>query len=274
MNICDFFQVVETEEKTHRWTLACHNVKYPLEELARVLAIKIMEHRMRPHHFKVWESRLNGGDPLPEKTKAAILAFTKPAFGAPEETDGIPIDHLEGLVSQYLWYFVCKEISKEPVVKDIPPGFKSTDPGGDALMIHRKEDGHLSFRLWEIKKFVRRKIDATTTANSTITKAYDQLRENALEYLARYTSIGQELNPELSDFFGGLVELWLDASPEASAGVSINTSAEFIPPNSFHDFGDKFPEFVDPIRLLGMIAAVEDFALFSNMVRGYVWKGL
>ena len=275
MNISDFFQLVETKEKTHIWTLACHDASHPpIEELARALAIRIMEHRLPSHHFKSWESCLQGGSSLPEKTKAAILAFTKPAFGIPEEPDRVPIDHLEGLVSQYLWYFICKEISKDPIIKDIPPGFKSTDPGGDALMVHRVDDGSLRFRLWEIKKFVRRTPDATTTANATITKAYDQLREHAPEYLARYTSIGQELDSELEDFFGRLVDMWTDATPEASAGISLNTSAAYIPPNSFHDLGTKFPEFVDPVRLLGMIAAVEDFALFSNKVREFVWKGL
>ena len=275
MNISDFFELVETAEKTHKWTLACHDGGYsPIDELAKVLAIKIMEHRLRPHHFKAWESRLNGGEPLSGKTQATILAFTKPAFGNPGEADSIPIDHLEGLVSQYLWYFVCKEISSEIIAKEIPPGFKSTDPGGDALIIHRLEDGHLRFRLWEIKKFVRRNEDATGTTNPTITRAYEQLKSNALEYLARYTSIGQELDPELNDFFGNLVEMWLDAAPEASAGVSINTSEACIGPNSFHDFGEKFPEFVDPVRLLGMMTAVEDFALFSSKVREFVWKGL
>jgi hypothetical protein len=275
MNITDFFELVETEEKTHKWTFACHDGELsPVDELARVLAIKIMEHRLRPQHFQAWESRLNGGEPLPEKIKATILAFTKPAFGNPGEPDSINIEHLEGLVSQYLWYFVCKEISNETIVREIPPGFKSTDPGGDALMIHRLGDGHLRFRLWEIKKLVRRNEDATATTNSTITRAYEQIRSNALEYLARYTSIGQELEPELNDFFGNLVEMWLDATPEASAGVAINTSEACVASNSFHDFGEKFPEFVNPVRLLGIIAAVEDFALLTSKVREFVWKGL
>lgn len=275
MNISDFFELTETAEKTHVWTLACHDAEHsPLEQLAEALAVKIMEHRLRPTHYQAWQAGLNSGEPLSEKTRAIIFAFTKPAFGIPEEPDSIPIDHLEGLVSQYLWYFVCKEISREPIVKEIPPGFKATDPGGDALMIHRLEDGHLRFRLWEIKKFVRRNEDATTNANPTIAKAYDQLGTKAIEYLARYTSIGQELDPELNDFFGNLVEMWLDARPEASAGVSINTSEVCIPPNCFQKFGDRFPKYVDPVRLLGMITAVEDFALFSTTVREYIWKGL
>ncbi len=275
MNITDFFELVNTEEKTHKWTLACHDGKLsPIDELARVLAIKIMEHRLKPRLFQAWESRLNGGEPISEKTKATIMAFTKPAFGNPGEPDSINIEHLEGLVSQYLWYFVYKEISNETIIKEMPLGFKSTDPGGDALLIHRLDDGRLRFRLWEIKKLVRRNEDATASTNSTISRAYEQLRSNALEYLARYTSIGQELDPELSDFFGNLVEMWLDATPEASAGVSINTSEVCIGSNSFNDFGEKFPEFIEPVRLLGMITAVEDFGQFSSKVQEFVWKGL
>lgn len=273
--LSDLFQLKETEEKTYRWTLACQDAPHlPLEELARILAIKIMEHRLPPHLFKAWEACLSEENPLSEKTKTTILAFTKPAFGIPGKPDSIPIDHLEGLVSQYLWYFLCIEISKEAIVKVIPPGFKCTDPGGDALIIHRVENGGLRFRLWEIKKFVHRNNESTSTANSTITKAYDQLRQNALEYLARYTSTEQELDPEMADFFGRLVEMWLDASPEASAGVSLNTTKNLVPPEGFHDFGEKFPEFLTPLRLLGMIAAVEDFSSFSSLVREFVWKGL
>ncbi len=202
------------------------------------------------------------------------MAFTKPAFGVPEDPERIPPDHLEGLVSQYLWYFLCHEVSKESIIKDVPPGFKATDPGGDALMVHRLENGSLRFRLWEIKKFIRRSADSTATANSTINRAYQQLQENALEYLARYTLIGQELAPELSDLFGRLVDQWIDAGPEAAAGISLNTSESLIPENGFRDMGEKFPSFVDPVRLCGMIAAVEDFAAFSVMVREFVWKGL
>src|SRR5688572_9882247 len=119
MNISDFFELVETAENTHKWTLACHDGGHsPIDELAKVLALKIMEHRLRPQHFKAWESRLNNGEPLSDKIRTTILAFTKPAFGNPGEPDSINIDHLEGLVSQYLWYFVCKEISGEKIVKE------------------------------------------------------------------------------------------------------------------------------------------------------------
>ena len=141
-------------------------------------------------------------------------------------------------------------------------------------MMHRLSDGTLRFQLWEIKKYVQRTVDTATAANSVISRAYQQLEDNALEYLARYTAIGQELDPELEDFFGRLVELWIDADPSAAAGVSLNTTVNLIPPSTFHDFGAKFPKLVNPIRLCGMIAAVEDFTLFSTMVRDFVWKGL
>ena len=122
MGIAELLDVEETVEKTH---ILPSLVRIPrlvsMGDLARLLAVRIMEHRLIPHHFSVWEAHANGGGALSARERAAIVAFIKPAFGIPEEP-AINIDHLEGLVSQYLWYFVYKEISKEEVVKDIPPG--------------------------------------------------------------------------------------------------------------------------------------------------------
>jgi hypothetical protein len=276
IKLIDFFTLVKTKEATYEWILANHNPEIaPEDALAELLAIKLMEHRLRgcPSHFKEWEQSYRGEKPLSPKVRAAIVAFTEPVFGPVGVEDAIPSDHLEGLVSQYLWYFLCMEMPSDPIVKDIPPGFKATDPGGDALMIHKIDEKYLMFRLWEIKKFVSND-PKEPKANPAITRAYEQLASKATEYLARYTSIGQELGPELKDFFGQLVDLWEDASPQASAGVSINTSVKHIPENAFHDFGAKFPAFADPIRLQGMFSAVNDFSDFSKKVRRGVWKGL
>ncbi len=274
--LIDFFTLVETQEETYAWILANHNPEVASDDaLAELLAIRIMEHRLRgcPNHFKEWEQNYRGETPLSPKARAAIVAFTEPVFGPVGIEDAVPSAHLEGLVSQYLWYFLCMEMPSDPIVKDIPPGFKVIDPGGDALMIHKINDDYLMFRLWEIKKFVSTD-PANPNARATILKAYEQLEANAIEYLARYTSIGQELDPDLKDFFGQLVDLWIDASPKASAGVSINTSIKHIPVVAFHDLGARFPALTDPVRLRGMLTAVNDFSDFSKKVRGFVWKSL
>ncbi len=93
--------------------------------------------------------------------------------------------------------------------------------------------------------------------------------------LARVTATEQELNdPELEEFVGKLVDLWIDASPQAAVGVSIATSSNHVSQHCFDDFGRQFPQFTNPVRLLGMITGIEDFSAFSSKVKEYVWKGL
>lgn len=63
-----------------------------------------------------------------------------------------PADHLEGYVSELVWYFLTKETPPDDLVRLEPLGFAATDSGGDGLAIHKRDDGELFFRLWEIKK--------------------------------------------------------------------------------------------------------------------------
>jgi hypothetical protein len=277
MKISDSFQIVMTLESDYKWVLAGHDISKSAEdELAENLAVRIMEHRLRgcPHHFVAWQNKCTTGNPLSPTSQSALVAFTEKAFGLPSNPTSIASDHLEGLISQYLWYFLCLETADEPIVHNIPPGFKATDPGGDALIIHRLNTGDLMFRLWEIKKFIQRSDNSTTSANSTLTDAYQQLEAKAHEYLARYTSFGQELDPELKDFFGLLIDMWEDAKPEAAAGVALNTSRTLIPTKNFENLPLRFSRFVSPVRLMGMISAVDDFATFAIKVRRAIWKGL
>jgi hypothetical protein len=180
------------------------------------------------------------------------------------------MDHLEGFVGQMLWYFLYLESPPEELVRVEPPGFRVTDPGGDALAIHRMQEGYLMFRLWEMKKCT-----GGSTVSSAVNTAYNQLNAKATEYLARYTAIGQELpDPELTGFYGQLIELWIEARPEAAAGISVATSLDHIPQRCFTTFGKHFPGFVDPIRLRGMLTAIGDFSAFALKVREFIWTGL
>lgn len=275
MKISDFFQSAESKTRTHTWTLVQHDPAVsPVDALAKVLAERIMEFRCRgcPHHFRAWKQRAKGGPPLSGVSKAALeKAFVGPVFGLPGNPDEIPEDHLEGFVAEHLWYFLCLEAAPtENIIRVEPPGFASTDPGGDGLIIHRIIDGELMFRLWEIKKCA-----GNSPVHSTVNTAYGQLNANALEYLARYSGIGQELqDAELADFYGQLVELWLDAKPGAAAGVSVATSANNVPKRCFTTFGKQFPQFVNPVRLKGMLTAIDDFPDFACKVREFIWKGL
>jgi len=242
----------------------------PIDSLAKLLADRIVEFRCKgcPHTYAAWKTRANGGTST--SARKAISAFIKPVFGLPECPDFVPIDHREGYVGEMLWYFLHQEVTTEGIIHIEPPSFKATDPGADALVVHRMAEGYLMFRLWEMKKCT-----GTSHVSSTVSEAYSQLDTNALEYLARYTAIGQTTgDPDVEQLCAQLVDLWLDSSQEAAAGVSVATSSEKVPTTCFSTFGDRFPGFVQPVRLRGILTAIEDFPLFTGKVREFVWTGL
>lgn len=271
MGLIDYFDLIKTTASTHTWSLVSHKPEIlPIDALAKALAELIMRQRFIscPHHFEAWQLRTNGGPSHSSKIEAALKAFIKPTVGLPKKE--IPINHLEGFVSEYLWYFLSLEMASGDIVKIEPPSFRVTEPGGDGLIIHRLSDGKLQFRLWEIKKCT-----GSNTVSSTIGNAYKQINNKATEYLAKYTMIGQEnSDPELKAFYGKLVDYWIDSSPEAAAGVSVTIPKEKVPKRCFTTFGGRFPKLVDPVRLQGMINAIDDFSSFALKVREFIWNGL
>ncbi len=273
MALIDSFHQSENPTSTHSWILAKHQVtSLSVDGLAKFFAELIMEHRCRGCHqyYDQWKQHLDDGVVLPESVSEALKAFIEPVFGLPGNPE-IPQDHLEGYIAEYLWYFLSLEgLAGENAIRIEPPGFTPTDPGGDGLIIHKITDTELMFRLWEIKK-----CSGTSTVSSTVSTAYQQLSAKATKYLARYTAIGQEItDSELADFYGQLVDFWIDAKPEAAVGVSVAICVTRIPSRCFTTFGKRFPRLVDPIRLRGMLTAIQDFPTFANKVREYVWKGL
>ncbi len=272
MKLSNFFRQIETAEQTHAWTLIRHDpILTPIYSLAVCLADKIMKDRciQCPHHYEAWKHRFLSGTQLPPTSYEALSkGFIKPIFGLP--TQALSSDHLQGAVSQYLWYFLVLESSVEPIRRIERSGFAATDHGGDGMAIHQVPDGDLMFRLWEIKKST-----GQSPVSNTVNTAYKQLKTRATEYLARYTAIGQELqDTELAEFYGKLIDLWIDASPEASVGVAVATNSTNIPSNCFTTFGTQFPRFTTPNRLRGMLTAIDDFPLFSEKVQQAIWKGL
>ena len=274
MRFAQHFLTSDKVKATHSWTLAKHNnASLSVDDIARLLAELIMEHRCRgcPEYYRMWEQRLGGGAGLSSPATEALSAFIKPVFGLPENPDSVPRSHMEGYVAEYLWYFLSSDgLAGGNIVRIEPPGFTATDPGGDGLIIHRHTGANLMFRLWEIKKCT-----GSSRVSHTVGNAYRQLDAKATEYLARYTAIGQEIaDTTLSDFYGQLVDLWIDAKPEAAAGVSVATSLALCPRRCFTTFGRKFPRFTTPVRLRGMLTAIGDFSEFVNKVREYIWTGL
>ena len=279
MALSNFFNTTCHRNPTHTWILNSHNAEsFTTDTLAKTLAFEIVKFRCRrcPQHFDAWRNKAENNTPLSESSKQALQAFLAPTFGDPDHEDNGPnIDHLEGFVGEWLWYFLTTENPSEAIVHTVLPGFKSTDPGGDGLIIHRLPNSELLFRLWEMKKFAPRADGSTQQLGTTVKKAYSQLNLKAAEYLARITATEQELNdPEIERFVGMLLDLWIDASPQAAAGVSIATSSNHASQDCFDDFGNQFPQFINPIRLLGMLTGIEDFSVFAVKVKEYVWTGL
>ncbi len=278
MIISRYFNSVSRSHSTHNWVFNSHNPSdVTIDELAQALAEKVVEFRCRRclQHFNSWKNKVENGAPLDDASKSALRAFLVPTFGDPDENRDPYIEHLEGFVGEWLWYFLSLENPTETIVHQIPPGFKSTDPGGDGFFIHRFINNELFFRLWEMKKYAPRKDDSTQQLSTTVNGAYSQLNSKALEYLARITATEQELkDPELEEFVGRLVDFWVDASRQAAAGVSIATSLNHASQDCFNDFGNRFPRFTNPVRLLGMLTGIDDFAAFAVKVKDYVWKGL
>lgn len=264
-----FFTSQETLETTHFWVLSSPLPDVVLEQLVKHLAHSIVEYRCRSaiHFYEAWKDHVEHGVVPTDSTQRALEAFLKPVFG-----DTVQRDHLEGYVGEMLWYFLYQELPCEgDIVRIEPPGFKSTDPGGDSLVIYRLSVGYLRFRLWEMKK----SSGDTGGVSNAISNAYDQLNTKAMEYLARYTAIAQETDdPEVTELCGQLLDLWDQASHQASVGVAVSTSVSHLPSQVFTTFGQRFPQFTSPIRLKGMLTAVDDFTAFAERVRSYVWTGL
>lgn len=272
-DICSHFNAaVDDSAETHSWTLRIHNTATSSsEDLAAIIADAIMRYRCRgcPQHYQLWRERVDSGAPLVGGAHPVLEAIIGPAFGLP----GIerPADHLEGLVAEHLWFFIVQQGMDGERIEHIEgPGVRATDAGGDGLVIHRGDAGELLFRLWEIKKAT-----GAGEVSATVTKAYGQLKERALRYLAEYTTIAATIgNDEVASFIARMIEAWVNAAPEAAAGVAVTTSVDKVPERCFTTFGTQFPNLVVPKRLRGMLTALDGLPAFSVEVKEAVWKGL
>lgn len=273
MPLSDYFDLRITDGGTHIWSRRCHDpTRSSAAQIAAELADLILQLRCQRclRHYRAWRAAVDGGAPPTGASAAALRAFIQPAVGLPTDPEPRPEDHLEGFVAEHLWYFLALEASDwEPVVHVEPPGFSVTDQGGDGLIIHRSQSGALMYRLWEIKKTA-----GNATVSATVSRAYNQLDEKATRYLARYTAIGQELEEDLSEIYGNLIDLWIEGDPSAALGISVATSTHQVPKKCFTTLGTRFPQFASPVRLRGMVTSLGDFPAFAREVRDCLWKGL
>lgn len=222
-----------------------------------------------------WRDRRDGGPPTTGARKAAVEAYARIGFGLP----GAPanVDHLQGHVAELLWNrliqerSVCRDRRRLVYAHSVKPD--PLEPGGDGLVVYEIDDGTLVFRLWEIKKHDSQ----ATRVSATIGRASKQLSSRGQEYLAKLA--GPETVAQagpLGAFYANIVELWLDGSDQAGAGVSVGTSAQYAPagPQAFNSIATAFPHFKRPGQVESIVVAVPDFPSFAERVREIVWSGL
>ena len=271
-----FFRSDQRDLDTYSWThLTAGEDADETSELVDVLADRIMEVRCPGHHYAAWVDHRDNGIPLPAPVISALPFFIGKIFGTPGQE---PLrDYLQGYVAEALWKFLSQEHGHRYPVVCIEWGWDPTDPGPDGLLVHRLDDDALGFRLWEVKKST-----GASGIAPVIQAASSQVSERAGFYLARLSKAGpspvapeaQELTPELQELFDYLVEHWLNADPNAAAGVSIASSPQRIPDPCFHQLPQTLPDFETPSRLRGLWIVIPDFSSFCDSVRRVVWNGL
>jgi len=267
-----FFERSKAVLATYRWHRDDSNaVGAALERLVSQLGERIMRYRCRgqPGRFEAWRERRDGGPAADETTRRALEIVVGTAVGLPGSPKSR--DHVEAFVAEHLWYFLTLEADPdECIVRVQGPSVEVTEIGGDGLTIHRESKDAISFRLWEIKKY-----SGTGSAASTVSGACRQLEANALRYLNKFSLLGQqEADEQIARLYGELLDHWLEATSEASAGVGLGTSSRAITNRSFQSLPKSFPRLVSPPRLQGCAAAIDDFSAFVERVRDELWKGL
>jgi hypothetical protein len=221
----------------------------------------------------LWRNAVLASQPLAGADRRKVVPFIKTVFGEPGAA--LPDEHVSGWIAEFLWYRLAQEMSSRPggTLQDIHgPGFHATEPGGDGLTVWRREDsGVLTFCLWEIKNHV-----GTSTLSKTVGRAYAQLHERAEEYLAKLTGISAASGDEsdVAELYGDLVNLWVDGSDRAGAGVAVGTHSYLAPHRCFSTMHNHFPALQGEWQLEGLIAAVARFDQFAAMVKEQVWKAL
>jgi hypothetical protein len=229
----------------------------------------------RSRVLETWRANRDGRTIADPASTETVRTYAGIGFGLPERPAND--DHLQGLVAELIWDRLVEErdawsrgrriVRKHGVKPDL------LEPGGDGLLIFVDSANAFQFRLWEIKKH-----DSVGRVSKTIRKASVQLAERGHEYLAKLA--GPETLEETGDlgqFYGKLIELWIDRSPFAGVGVSVGTSdhhGEGLTKRSFESLNRNFPEFSNPSQTEAIVVAVPEFPDFANQVRKQVWKGL
>jgi len=174
-----------------------------------------------------------------------------------------------------VWFQITLELPDRPgrTLRRVEgPSFHATEPGGDGLAVwERLADEAMTFCLWEIKSYTGAKAVA-----ATLRRAYGQLSERSMEYLAKLTGIeaAAREDPRIDDLYANLLELWTAESDRRAAGVAVATGSSFASASGFATMAKHLPGFTQDWQLEGLIAAIGDFKQFTFDVRERVWNVL
>ena len=252
------------------WHLSTAVGLAPVERaaVAWIIAKALMKYRSgNSIVYPTWYAAALSGVKLTGTHRELVVAFVESVFGLPPE--GKSEDHLVGHVAEWMWYLHTSEQvdpARTPVVLE-PPKFNVTEPGADGFIVfHETITGEHFYRLWELKKHT-----AVGPVSSTVSTAYNQLRTNAMRYLAQQVSIHSTAEGPIGELCSKLVEFWLESHERAGAGIGVTSAATPPPRTCFTTMGQQFPRFNKPGQLEGLLLAVEDLLEIAKDVRGYLW---
>lgn len=257
------------KDSTHHWAEARLAPEHrEIAALRVALAIAFDRCGGARQYLNPWLDRYQGGPAHDPGLLACLEAFLgSECLGTPAE----PAEkaHVEGFVAEHVWHLLVLEnaLDFSSPVRIEGPDWSATDSGGDGLTVHRRA-GALVFRLWESKAHT-----GAGPARDVVNGACRQVDSKALRYLARFSKVGQSLDdPEMQNLYGRLPDLWKSADRTAGGGISVATTAAA----NGGEF-DGFPSywsFTNNDQRQGLLAVINDYAGFAQLVREQVWKGL
>ncbi len=239
---------------------------------AASLACSIASRRLMDKRlFGLWHCRaIDGIDEALDNVAARVLQQSLlENVGTP--TEPAVEEHLYGLVAEAIWQAV---VANKDVGLGIPIRVEShdwsvADPGGDGLTVYESNGGY-SYRLWE-SKFHGTGRPLTDTVNT----ACRQVKDRALDYLARFSLVAQYLSDDhqLATFYARIAELWADKDP--SAGVGIVVGSDVSPATGEHGCFNNVTSYFDlpSDQHQGNLNLVDGFPSLAEEVRRVLWKG-
>lgn len=240
--------------------------KDALYSCAVELAESIANRRLPPGKYSLWHAIVSEERPPTTNEQRALRVYFDSDFGSPSAPP--PPHRAEAAVAEALWHkCTTGRVEKDRRIEHIDGhSIDVTDHGGDGLVVYSGLEG-LSFRLWEVKKHV-----SATPLRETVTGAHRQLDENALSYLARFSQACRQQAPHLAEFLERLVDLWIEHSESAGAGVAVAAETKVHDERAFAGLPNRFPKLKG--RLEGIAHIFEDFPAFCKVVQEHLWKGL